>query len=257
MLRQASTLSGSTVDATDGTIGHVKDAYFDDDGWAIRYLVVNTGSWLVGREVLISPYSVKAPIGSDGVVAVSLTRGQVEASPDIDTQQPVSRQHEFEYRDYYGYGDYWYGGDLWGIAAYPVLPLSPLPGEAAGATERWRDAPEAGLQDVHLRSTESVTGYHVQASDDGIGHVQDFIFDDASWAIRYLVVDTRNWWPGGRKVLVSTRWIDRIDWAERKVFTSLTREAVKASPEYEDSATIDREYETQLHDSYGLPAYYI
>ena len=210
----------------------------------------------MGREVLISPYSVKAPIGSDGAVAVSLTRGQVEASPDIDTHQPVSRQHEFEYRDYYGYGDYWYGVDLWGISAYPVLPLPPPPGEAAGATERWRDAPEASLQDVHLRSTESVTGYHVQASDDGIEHVQDFIFEDASWAIRYLVVDTRDWWPGGRKVLVSTRWIDRIDWADRKVFTSLTREAVKASPEYEESAAIEREYETRLHDSYGLPAYH-
>ena len=257
MLRQASTLSGSTVDATDGTIGHVKDAYFDDEGWAIRYLVVNTGSWLVGREVLISPYSVKAPIGSDGVVAVSLTRGQIEASPDIDTHQPVSRQHEFEYLGYYGYGDYWYGGDLWGISAYPVLPLSPLSGAAAGATERLRDAPDASLQDVHLRSTESVTGYHVQASDDGIGHVQDFIFDDASWAIRYLVVDTRNWWPGGRRVLVSTRWIDRIDWAERKVFTKLTREAVRASPAYEESAHIDRAYERRLHDAHGLPAYYI
>ncbi len=257
MLRQASTLSGSTVNATDGTIGHVKDAYFDDEGWAIRYLVVNTGNWLVGREVLISPYSVKAPIGRDGVVAVTLTRGQVEASPDIDTHQPVSRQHEFEYRDYYGYGDYWYGGDLWGISAYPVLPLHPAPGEAAGATERWRDAPEASLQDVHLRSTESVTGYHVQASDDGIGHVQDFIFDDASWAIRYLVVDTRNWWPGGRKVLVSTRWIDRIDWADRTVFTALTRDEIKGSPAYDEAAAIDRDYEERLHTAHGRSGYWL
>ncbi len=257
MLREVSALNGSTVKAADGTIGHVEDAYFDDEGWTIRYLVVDTGTWLTGRKVLISPYSVKSPLGGSGVVEVSLTREQVRTSPDIDTHKPVSRQHEFDYRDHYGFGDYWYGGDLWGVSADPVIAsFSPPRREIGREMERWRDVPEVTLQDVHLRSTDRVTGYHIQASDDSIGHVQDFIFDDKSWAIRYLVVDTRNGWPGGKMVLVATRWIDRIDWAERKVFTTLTREAVKAGPEYEGWARIDREYETQLHDAHGQEGYW-
>ena len=128
---------------------------------------------------------------------------------------------------------------------------------ASDYTERHetREA-DVNLQDVHLRSTGKVTGYHVQASDESIGHVEGFIFDDESWAIRYLVVDTRNWWPGGKRVLVATHWIDRIDWTERKVHTTLTRNAVKTSPEYEASATIDRKYETRLHDAYGREGYW-
>ena len=252
MLREVTTLHGSAVEASDGTIGHVGDAYFDDEGWAIRYLVVATGSWLTGREVLISPHAVEAPLGSDAVVKVTLTREQVRKSPDIDTHKPVSRQHEFAYYDYYGYGNYWYGPNLWGVSASP-LPTPPLERSRSDA-ERWRGQSEASSQDIHLRSTEHVSGYPVQATDEGIGHVEDFIFDDASWAIRYLVVNTRNWWPGGNKVLVSTRWIGRIDWSERKVFTSLTRDGVKRSPAYNGAAGIDHAYENRLHEAHGLDA---
>ena len=257
MLRQVTTLNGSAVDASDGTIGHVEDTYFDDEGWAIRYLVVATGSWLTGREVLISPHAVKAPLGDDAVVKVSMTREQVRKSPDIDTHKPVSRQHEFEYYDYYGYGDYWYGGDLWGISAYPMAASHGRSSDDIRSdAERWRGQSEATSQDVHLRSTKHVSGYHIQATDEGIGHVEDFIFDDSSWAIRYLVVDTRNWWPGGKTVLVGTRWIDRIDWVQRKVFTSLSREAVKTSPEYQVAVGIDRDYEKRLHAAYGREGYW-
>ena len=107
-----------------------------------------------------------------------------------------------------------------------------------------------------MRSSAHVTGYDIQATDDSIGHVKDFIFDEASWAVRYLVVDTRNWWPGGRKVLLATRWIDRIDWAEQTVYTTLTRAQVKGSPEYEEAAIIDRDYEQRLHEAYGREAYW-
>lgn len=256
MLRDASTLSGSAVSATDGEIGHVKDSYFDDQAWAIRYLVVDTGTWLTGREVLISPYAVKRPLDSisEGVIDVALTRAQVKASPDIDTHKPVSRQHESEYLGYYGYPTYWNGGDLWAMGAYPAMPPLTTPPDYTERHER-REA-EANPEDVHLRSAENVKGYHIQARDDSIGHVEDFVFDDESWALRYLIVDTRNWWPGGRRVLVATRWIERIDWTERRVFTTLTRDAVKASPEYDESATIDRAYEARLHDAYGRERYW-
>ena len=255
MLNSVSHLKGSTITATDGAIGHVKEAYFDDQAWAIRYLVVDAGTWLEGRDVLISPYSVKQPVGSVKNIDVYLTRKQVEASPAIATHLPVSRRHEQEYASYYTYPEYWAGDGLWGIGALPVLPPA-LPTAVESAAERERKDRAVPAEDVHLRSSAAVTGYDIQASDDSIGHLQDFIFDDESWAIRYLVVDTRNWWPGGKKVLIATRWIDRIDWAERTVYTKLTREQIKNSPEYEEPSTINRDYEKRLHAAYDRQGYW-
>ncbi len=258
MLNALSQLSGSTLTATDGEIGHVKQAYFDDQAWAVRYLVVDTGIWLSGREVLISPYAVRQPVGTGKTIDVSLTRQQVENSPDIDTHKPVSRQHERDYLDYYAYPQYWAGGELWSMSALPLLPPNlPIASDTDLAARRAARDAEVPAEDVHLRSSGVVTGYNIQAADHSIGHVKDFIFDDESWAIRYLVIDTRNWWPGGKKVLLATHWIDRIDWAEQTVYTQLTREQVKASPEYDESATLHRDYEQRLHDAYGREGYWI
>jgi uncharacterized protein YrrD len=254
MLRSVNELNGSTIQPLGESIGSVKEAYFDDQAWAVRYLVVDTGTWLAGREVLISPYSVRQPLGSGKVIDVSLTRSQVENSPTIDTHLPVSRQQEREYLGYFGYPEYWGGGDLWAMGAFPMLTEPALPGAPGLAAPLHKETPP---QDTHLRSTKAVTGYDIQATDASIGHVKDFIFDDESWAIRYLVIDTRNWWPGGRKVLLAPRWIDHIEWSESKVYTTLTRDGVKASPEYDEATTIDRDYEKRLHDAYGRDGYWL
>ena len=241
-MRSIGKLIGSTLHASDGDIGRVREAYFDDEAWTIRYLVVDTGGWLVGRDVLISPYSVQQPLGSGGILHVSLTRDQVKSSPPIDTHQPVSRQHEREYLDYYGYPLYWTGGSLWAMGAYPVLAPVPATDAERGLIER-----EVPPEDMHLRSTAAVGGYAIQVSDGSIGRVEDFLFDDESWALLYLIVDTRSWWPGGKKVLLATRSIERVDWAESKVFTGLTRDAVKSSPDYDDA--VERDYDSRLYDA--------
>ena len=248
MMNSVSHLSGSTVTATDGAIGHVKEVYFDDHVWAIRYLIVDTGTWLSGREVLISPYAVNQPLGRDKNIDVALTRVQVEKSPDIDTHQPVSRRHEQAYLDYYAYPAYWGGDTLWAMTAMPVVPSALVAPEQAAAERALLDKP-VPAEDVHLRSSASVQGYDIQASDDSIGHVEDFLFDDQSWAIRYLVIDTRNWWPGGKRVLIGTHWIERIEWAEKTVWVKLTREQVKNGPPYEKGEPIDRAFEERLHDA--------
>ena len=259
MLNTLSHITRASVTASDGVIGDVNAAFFDDQSWAIRYLVVDTGSWLSKREVLISPYSVKQPLGSGKNIDVALTCQQVESSPDIDTHQPVSRQHEREVMGYYAYPAYWDGVGMWGLGAYPLMPMNPAgamgtPDEiSADKAMHQRDLEAA---DVHLRSSVKVAGYNIQATDDSIGHVQDFVFDDESWAIRYLVVDTRNWWPGGTKVLVATPWIDRIDWATSTVFVKLTREQVKASPVYHEAEPIARDYEKRLHAAYQRQGYW-
>jgi len=253
MLRRVSHLAESSVTATNGDIGNVTAAFFDDRSWAIRYLVVDTEKWLPAREVLISPYSVSQPLPNlrdDKNIHVRLTREQVKASPDVDMHQPVLRQHQRDYSFDDTYPKYWGGVDMWGMGGLPVMAAYPPSPEqiAAADTRRARDFAAA---DIHLRSSVKVLGYAIQATDESIGHVTDFVFDDKSWAIRYLIVDTRNWWPGGKKVLVATHWIDSIDWATSSVNVGLTREGVKASPEYDEAVAINRAYETNLHTAYS------
>ena len=122
----------------------------------------------------------------------------------------------------------------------------------------WNDAPsqrsdETG--DVHLRSANEVRGYHIQGSDDAIGHVEDFIVDDETWQVRYLVIDTSNWWFG-KKALVAPHWASRVSWEERKVHVDLSRQTIKNSPEWNASAAVNREYEARLYDYYGRPLYW-
>jgi hypothetical protein len=249
MLRSVDDLKGLSLRATDGEIGNVDQFYFDDETWTIRYLVVNAGSWLVGRMVLISPISLGKVDWSAGHLAVTLTMKQVENSPNIDTHKPVSRQHEAEFLGYYGYPFYWSGTDLWG----PVLHPADL-SERITAAEAPLKAKES--IDRHLRSTNEVSGYHIQAVDGEIDHVEDFLVDEETWSIRYMVVDTRNWWPG-KKVLVSPQWIESISREESKVHVDLSRETIKDGPEYDESAPVTRQYESQLHDIHGPPGYWL
>jgi hypothetical protein len=256
MLNSIERIKGSTIAAVDGEIGHVRQAYFDDSAWVIRWLVVDTGGWLSGRSVLVSPYAVTQPVGSGKLIDVSLTLEQVRTSPDVDTHLPVSRRLEREYLRHNAYPDYWEGGGLWSSGALPMLPPQLLVDLPPGAANPELPEPPVPPEDVHLRSTAAVTGYRIQASDDSIGHVSDFVFDDESWAIRYLVVDTRNWWPGGAHVLIATPWIDRIDWSEETVHVTLTRQQVKDSPAYDATTSIKREYEKRLHEVYSRVGYW-
>jgi hypothetical protein len=183
---------------------------------------------------------------------VALTKKQVENSPSINTHEPVSRQHEAAFLGYYGYPYYWGGPYLWGPAFYPVGLDNPVTAATEAAEDRiWRESP-----DSHLRSSGAVTGYHIDAVDGEIGHLDSFLMDDEAWAIRYLEVATRNWWPG-QKVLVSPDWVERVSWADAKVYVGLFREAIKNGPPYTDTTMITREYENRLHLHYGRPPYWL
>ncbi|WP_086380961.1 PRC-barrel domain-containing protein [Caballeronia sordidicola] len=258
MLRSIQTLKGSAVAALDGLLGSVDEVYFDDQAWGVRYLVIDTGNWLNGRQVLISPYSVKHTDPGAGAVSVDLTRDQVRDSPSINTQQPVSRQHEVKYLRYYGYPMYWGGRDSWGIGGFPVLgPMQVAPGIESEAFEPIELAVDgAPPVDVHLRSTDAVTGYHIEARDGSIGHVSGFIFDDVAWVIRYLTVDTRNWWPGGKTVLLATQWVGSVDWLGSTISTGLTRGSIRSCPDYDDSVPLSRTYEAALHTFHGKDGYW-
>lgn len=239
MLRSVNDLRGHAIRATDGVIGRVDDFYFDDHDWAIRYLVVDTGTWLSGRTVLISPIAIGPPDWTASVIPVSLTKDQVEHSPDIDTRKPVSRQHEVEYFGYYGYPYYWGGAGLWGMGAYPGSPTTE--GRIEEEFKAHRTPATRAPDDRHLRSSNAVIGHHIEATDGAIGHVEDLLVDDRTWAIRYLIVDTHNWW-GGQQVLVAPQWITDVSWSESTVSVDLTRQAVKDAPRYDSVVALGRRH---------------
>lgn len=245
MLIKAKALKGYSLKSLDGDIGAVSDLYFDDRYWAVRYLVANTGNWLTGKMVLISPYSLKMVHKEKQEVLVDLTKKQIENCPSIETQAPVSNQYEGMYNEYYGYPNYWGGPYMWGGNPYVELDRSKW-GLAAADAHAW---------DRHLRSTQEVTGYHIHASDGEIGHVAEFILDEL-WAIRYLVVATTNWLPG-KKVLIAPTWIENVSWEEQKVSIGLTRETIKLAPEYSDEALLTRDYEAALYGHYDREGYWI
>src|ERR1039457_902669 len=177
MLSKAKTLKGYKLDSLDGEIGKVKEFYFDDRHWAIRYLVADTGNWLTGRQVFISPYALVAVIKEERSIVIDLTKKQIEDSPSLESDKPVSQQFEEAYYGYYGWPMYWDGPYMWGY--YPDIVRD---------SEKWRESAQGEKAwDSHLRSTHEVSGYNIQAADGEIGHVEDFIIDDAAWAIRYLI----------------------------------------------------------------------
>jgi hypothetical protein len=246
MLTTSKTLMGYSLHGRDGDMGSVRDFYFDDNHWAVRYLVVDTGNWLRERQVLISPYALTAVVRDEHHIDIDLTRQQVNDSPSLDDDKPVSRQFEKAYYGYYQWPSYWGGPNRWGY--YPHI---------AHDRDEWDDADLGEAPwDPHLRSINDVSDYHIRAADDEIGHVDDFIIEDGTWAIRYLVIDTRSWWPG-KKVLISPRWIERISWTESRVFVSPTRETIKQAPEYAEASSLTRDYETRLHRHYDREGYWI
>jgi hypothetical protein len=259
MLRHAKKLENCELRARDGNIGHVKDFFFDDRRWTVRYLVVDTGTWLNSRKVLISPTALGVADWEKQVLPVSLTKDQVRLSPPLDPALPVTREHENELTHYYNWPAYW------GAAGFPemgfALPMVPLDvepphREGAVAPARRVSTDNAGKTeaDYHLRSVRAVSGHAIEAIDGSIGHAEDFLVDDRTWEIRYLIVDTRNWWPG-KRVLVAPQWIHAVGWEESKIHVDLTRETIKSSPAYDPKEPITPDYAGALHDHYGRPRY--
>jgi hypothetical protein len=252
VVRSVKTLHGYGIVAADGPVGSVADFYFDDEQWVIRYLIVDTGKWLPGRQVLISPLSIGRTDWDAQTIQLSITREQVKNSPDIIAHQPVSRRQEAAYFQYYGYPYYWGSESLWGY------PTAITPADVTAMRSRQEEQERIAEQqgDEHLRSTRQVIGYRLHAADGELGHVETFLVDDEDWAIRYMVVDTSNWWFG-KHVLVPPQWIRNVSWMDQTVDVDLTREKVKGAPEYDPAAHIERQWETDYFAHYARPGYWV
>jgi hypothetical protein len=250
MLWDASILKGYVIKACDGQIGRVSDVLFEDVSWIIRWLVVDTGNWLSGRKVLLPRSALGEPDPSRHHFPIKLTMQEVKDGPDIDSDRPVSRQHETHIYHYYGWEPYWGSSFLRGDTTTTPFAAS-LSLSASEPRSPVRDFNQQDDGDPHLRSIEAVTGHHVQALDGEIGHVEDLLVEDTDWSIRYIEVDTGNWWPGNR-VLLSPHSVRKIDWATRVVHLNVYRDKVKNSPPYDPSVTVDGAYDESFLQYYVI-----
>lgn len=263
MLRSLNDLEQYEMGATDGDIGRVVDFYFDDHSWVIRYLVVETGSWLSSRKVLISPMAVRGTDWNHARLPLMLTKDQVKNAPDIDTHKPVSRQNEIEFMSYYGYPYYWGGDGLWGSEMFPYalspnyngVSEDPIERAAVNREMAKRVWAEHQNDDPHLRSCESLIGHHIHATDGEIGHVSTLLVDEKTWAVRYMVVDTSNWWMGHR-VLVAPQWIKSISWADESVTVNVTRDRIQTAKDFDSTAELNTEREVQLYRHHQQNSYW-
>jgi sporulation protein YlmC with PRC-barrel domain len=238
LLHNTKKIKSFGIKATDGEIGTVHDLLFTDDKWTTRHLVVDTMKWLPGRKVLLSPMSIDQVNTLEDQVKVLLDKEKIKNSPDIDTDKPVSRAQETILGKFYGLYPYWHGAGYWGPYWNPYdLAHSDLVLE--GELEEGES-----YNDIHLRSVNEVVGYQIEALDGSIGHVEDFIISEETWQIKYLVIDTQNWWPG-KKVLVSTDWIQDVRWTDRSVKVELTKDVIKSGPEYTPDQIISSEFEDE------------
>lgn len=247
MKRNIETLIGFSMIETDGEIGKIEEFYFDDQTWTIRYLIVKTGNWFSQKKVLISPKVLKQPDWDNQQFPVGLTKDQIENSPDIDTDKPVSRQNEAALSTYYTWDNYW-GDDAHGAGIFGSMPSELYESDIA-APQNVEYVPDPNA-DTHLRSTEEVKGYSIHATDGEMGKVVDYIMDDTNWKIDYLVVECGSW-LNSRKVLLSTQNITEVNWENKTVIVNISTSQVEDSPEYDESKALDEPYEKSLSDHYS------
>ena len=225
MLVNLSELNGSTINAVDGEIGKVKDVYFDDRYWTIRFLVVDIQPWVpLSQKTLISPIALLDFNAQEQLLNVSMSKNLVKHSPGIEEHETVSREFEKNYFDYYGYGYYWMGPEPWGEYAYPTALVT----RQASLSEKNHNVQSSN----HLRSANEITHYGMVARDGKKGYVKDFIWDTYNWSLRFIVVDTRDWLPGGKKVLITPEQLGTLNWEEKSLTCHMSVEQIKTCPEY-------------------------
>lgn len=240
MLRRLKDLNDYTMCSLDGDWGDVSDFYFDDVRWTVRYLVVDTsGFWEPGSQELVSPIAFRDIDWDSHRIQVRLTQEKVQNSPKLDLTRAIPRGYEQQYQRYYDWPPYWGQGKAWGASDYPE----------SLAVDHWRERNEDSHTESHLRSVRESTGFHIEGLDGEIGRIKDFVIDDRTWTIRYLVTDVGAWWRG-QSVLLAPHWIETISFNEGIVCVNLPRRIIQASPEWSPADPIGREYELRLRQHY-------
>lgn len=260
MLRKLHSLKSFVVNGRNGKLGTVDDFYFDQKQFVVRYLVIDTGNWLKHEETLISTHAIDDIDFENREIHVSLSSEQLEESPSIEKNSPISKTKEKALIEYFGWPDYWkktHSSDSEFIHAgiterKKLLNFKTIEKEAAKQ--------KSEIVETNLRSLEEVRGYKIHAKDDKFGHLEDlFVEEEDSWIIRYLLIDTRNILEG-KSVLIAPDWIESISWFNKEIFVSKDKKEIEDSPEYEEpkeaKSYIDKSYEELLYDHYDEKKYW-
>jgi uncharacterized protein YrrD len=261
MLYRADALTRIGIQTVDNAVGHIKDLYFDDQSWVIRYLVVDTGTWLSGRQVLLSPEALTGLKPDLGAFSTNLTFQQIKDSPDVDSEKTVSRHQEDLLSEYYGWSPYW----VTPLSAFPwpgIYTYPPYPSGISRARELVTGSMPSGIgeearnrvdamrrEEIHLRSFQEVKGYGLRATDGDIGELDDLLIDSADWRVTHLVADSRKWWPGGQ-VVIDKGMVDDISWEDRKILVAMTQEEVKHAPAYDRYMSLTETFQKDVSDYY-------
>lgn len=211
-------LLGYSIAAQDGDIGILEEFYLDDETLTIRYIVVGTGHWWLGKKVLIPTDLLDPADWALKSFPVNLTRDQIKNSPGIDTEKPVSRQQESELYKHYGNAIYWtphvFSKSIWGLNGI-------LPATTERVSGKDIESDERRNSELHLRSTRTLSGYRVQGTDGKIGKVEDLIIEDKMWVLHQFVIDTSVWFPG-KRLLMSSKCIKEISWDDSIIFVDMS-----------------------------------
>lgn len=251
MFKNLLDIKGFNLKGPNGNIGTCQDALFDDQAWTVRYVDVDTGGWLSERRVLLSPISLGAPSWEKGEIYTELTGDQIESSPKLDSQSPISKEWEDSFFKFHGWPYYGVGMHMWGLTHYP------------DESELKKIHSASPTSDIHkntnqtIRSASELREYEVSARDGEVGRIKDFVFDTETWAIRYLVIENHSFLQR-KKTIVSPFWVSHIDWMERACVIDLNRAEIECSPQPEGESNdyLDREFEMKLHNHYQRPSYW-
>lgn len=252
MLYRADAILNQTVEATDGVVGLVKDIYFDDISWTLRYLVVDTGGWLTGREVLISSEALVGLNRDQSTVVTRLSQMQIENSPSAEVDQPISRLSEIQLSQYYGWSPYWTAvpGGLFPWSRTYTFPRDSSAPDGGPASPNFEDEFERQSQtNPNLRSFASIRNYALRATDGDIGQLEDLLIESESWRITHIIADAKLWWPGGL-VVIDRGMVEDISWSDQKIVVAMTRDEVKNAPAYNKNRPMTEAFQAQLSDYY-------
>jgi hypothetical protein len=255
MLRSIRKFRGHSIAATDGDIGKVDDVLFDVQHWTVRYIVVDTGTWLSGRRVIVSPVAFAGVDWRTGNVELRLTREQIESSPPLDAERPLSRSDERKHFRHYGWPFYWGGPGIWGTGVTPaeLAIAADHPGVMREAAEEHEEA--LSESDPNLGSAREMLDYRLETLDGSAGNINDLLIDDEGWDIRYLAVGSGEWFNSDH-VLLAPQWIARVNETKRAVYTDLTRDDVRQGPAWDPRRPMDRDFERHLHQHMDRPGYW-
>lgn len=231
MTTSLETLRGYHLKATDGVFGRIRDILFEEGPWTGRWIVADTGDWLFGRKVLLSPVSFFTPVEDEKTVPLRLSRKEIEAAPSLDEDAPISRTYEKTFYDHYMWPYYWMGEGMWGNVTHPAY-LFPTKNQVS---EKLDTRTPEEKQDPPLRSGHELTKYRLMSGEDVLGYVEDVLLDPETWEVKYFQCDTRKWFHG-KTLHVSPEKVTDVDWHHHRLSVDFTQEELLKASENEDKA---------------------